>query len=202
MDEGTLREKVAQYPSWYHRIDLGNGVVTPGEQPLKPEWYRLPKSMEGLRVLDIGAWDGYWTFECLKAGAKEVIAIDDFSDSIDHVNGRRKNWDTFDLCADVLGFRSRCERFQDTIWDLDPVKYGTFDYVLMLGVLYHCRHPLLALDIVSAVCTGTLHVESAVCDYYSPYRGGLHNGYAGPQMVMAIRVPAAMIHSVWRWRNG
>src|SRR5205823_2527531 len=48
---------------------------------------------------------------------------------------------------------------------------------------YHLRHPLLALDMLSAVCLDRMYVESAICDDYSPYRGGWGQGYPGGQMV-------------------
>ncbi len=59
----------------------------------------------------------------------------------------------------------------------------TFDVVFFFGTLYHLRHPLLALDKLSTVCTGDIYIESAVCDDFSPYRGGFGQGYPGDQMV-------------------
>ena len=79
------------------------------------------------------------------------------------------------------GLRGR--RLETTVYDISPEVFGTFDLVLFLGTLYHLRYPLLALDKLSAVCSGTMIVESAVIDDFSPYRG-LGNGYPGQQMVM------------------
>lgn len=70
--------------------------------------------MSGRRVLDIGSWDGYWTFEALKRGAKEVIAIDDFSDYLGSLNqSDRKAWESFDLCRFALGYSEEvCKRIE------------------------------------------------------------------------------------------
>jgi tRNA (mo5U34)-methyltransferase len=58
--------------------------------------------------------------------------------------------------------------------------------VFCFGTIYDLRHPLLALDRLSAVCDGDIYVESAVLDDYSPYRGGLGHGYPGGQMVAEL----------------
>ncbi len=76
----AILDRVAAFPYWYHRIELPQGVVTPGWAPRVPEAYAIPDDLSGKRVLDIGAWDGYWSFEALRRGAREVVAVDDFSD--------------------------------------------------------------------------------------------------------------------------
>ena len=70
---------------WYHTIDLGGGIVTPGvdDSPVRLARAQLPESLRGLTVLDIGAWDGFFSFECERRGAKRVLAIDTYS------------WDTY-----------------------------------------------------------------------------------------------------------
>jgi tRNA (mo5U34)-methyltransferase len=182
----ALREKVAALPFWYHRIELPYGIVTPGWAPIDPSAYRIPDTLEGKRVLDIGAWDGYWTFEALKRGAGEVVAIDDFSDHLGRLDKRdRKAWETFDLCRDAFGYSEDvCKRIETSIYDIAERDLGMFDIVFFFGTIYHLRHPLLALDKISAICKGSLYVESAILDDFSPYRGGLGHGYPGQQMVM------------------
>lgn len=73
-------QRVAENTGWFHRIDLGNGVVTPGidDSPEKLKHVQLPARMDGLSVLDIGAWDGFFSFECERRGAKRVVASDWF----------------------------------------------------------------------------------------------------------------------------
>ena len=66
----SLQQRVAAFPYWYHKIELPGGVVTPGWAPLDAESYRVPADLTGKRVLDVGAWDGYWTFEAMKHAAR------------------------------------------------------------------------------------------------------------------------------------
>lgn len=186
MTSQDLAAKVAEKPFWYHRIELPGGVTTPGWAPLSADSYRVPADLTGMRVLDIGAWDGYWSFEALKRGASEVVAIDDFSDFIGELDERdRSAWENFDLCRDAFGYsKKRCKRIEMSVYDITPKKLGKFDVVFFFGTIYHLRHPLLALDKIASVCTGELYVESAICDDFSPYNGGFEGGYPGQQMVM------------------
>jgi tRNA (mo5U34)-methyltransferase len=182
----TLQSRIAGFPFWYHKIELPGGVVTPGWAPLSKEAYRIPESLAGKRVLDVGAWDGFWTFEALKRGAKQAVAIDDFSDFLGHVKETdRKAWQTFDVCREAFGYdHDRCQRIEMNVYDITPERLGKFDVVFFFGVLYHLKHPLLALEKLAAVCDSEIYVESAILDDFSPYRGGLNHGYGGGQMVM------------------
>jgi len=185
MDADELKQRVAKFPYWYHKIDLP-GIVTPGWSPIDKEVYRIPADLSAKRVLDVGAWDGFWTFEALKRGAVQAVAIDDFSDLLGELEtSDRKAWGTFDLCREALGYSGeRCQRHEMSVYDVTPERLGTFDIVFFFGTLYHLRHPLLALDRLSAICSGEIYVESAILDDFSPYRGGLGKGYPGGQMLM------------------
>jgi len=157
MSAPDLRSRVAAM-RWYHTIDLGNGVVTPGvdNTPLRLARLELPDSLQGRTVLDIGAWDGFFSFECERRGASRVIASDYYSW---HDGG----WGTkagFQLARSVLN--SRVEDIDVDVMDLSPERLGTFDVVLFLGVLYHLKHPLLALERVASVTKGTLILETVV----------------------------------------
>jgi tRNA (mo5U34)-methyltransferase len=157
----TLAEEIAAVPYFYHRIELPGGVVTPGWAPIKPELYRIPADLTGKRVLDVGAWDGYWSFEAAKRGASEVWAIDDFSDTCggDTNADRSKAWQTFDICNRALGFKN-VRRFEFSVYDIEPDWH--FDVVFCFGVLYHLKHPLLALEKLREVCTGEIYIETAI----------------------------------------
>jgi tRNA (mo5U34)-methyltransferase len=206
MDVQELQKRVEAVPYWYHKIELpasdGTTIVTPGWAPLDADRYCIPADLTGLRVLDIGAWDGYWTWEALTRGAAEVVAIDDFSDTCGAPITRDSKWQTFDLCREAFGFThiddmlgccshndkgQICTRFEMSIYDLgtqDGFDIGKFDVVFFFGTLYHLRHPLLALEKIAEVCDGALYVETASLDEYSPYRGGLGKGFDGNDMVM------------------
>jgi tRNA (mo5U34)-methyltransferase len=184
MSPQQIQRGVAGFPFWYHRIELPHGVVTPGWAPINGDSYSIPADLTGKRVLDVGAWDGYWTFEALKRGAREVVAIDDFSDYLGSLKSSdRRAWQTFDFCRDALTYKEdRCRRLDMSVYDVSEALLGRFDVVFCFGVLYHLRHPLLALDRLAAVCDGEMYIESAILDDFSPYRGGLGKGYGG-QMV-------------------
>jgi tRNA (mo5U34)-methyltransferase len=144
---------------WHHSIDLGNGIVTKGQDnsARKLRRLKLPESFAGKSVLDVGAWDGFFSFEAERRGASRVLATDSF------VWGGGVEWagkSGFDLSKKVL--RSKVEERQIDVLDLSPEKVGTFDVVLFLGVLYHMKHPLLALERVSSVARDFLVLETAV----------------------------------------
>src|SRR5690348_1297268 len=64
--------------SWYHTLELAPGVVTRGVFDLRP-WvsrYGLPDRLDGMRVLEIGTFDGFWAFELERRGAAEIVALD------------------------------------------------------------------------------------------------------------------------------
>lgn len=182
----ALQQAIAAQPYWYHRIELPGGIATPGWAPLNQTAYQIPDDLSGKRVLDIGAWDGYWSFEAMKRGARQVVAIDDFSDYLGALDQRdRPGWQTFDLCRDALGFdHDACQRIEMSVYDISEEQLGRFDVVFCFGVLYHLRYPLLALDRIAGVCDHDLHIESAILDDFSPYRGGFGAGYPGGHMVM------------------
>jgi tRNA (mo5U34)-methyltransferase len=157
MSSNDLRARVAAL-RWYHTIDLGDGIITNGvdDSPQRLAKLQLPASLEGLSVLDIGAWDGFFSFECERRGAARVVAADYFSW---HGDG----WGTkaaFMLAREVLG--SSVEDIDVDVMELTPARIGTFDLVLFLGVLYHLRHPLLALERVSSVAHERLILETVV----------------------------------------
>jgi tRNA (mo5U34)-methyltransferase len=143
---------------WYHTINLGPGVVTAGvdDSPQRLARLDLPASPAGQPVLDIGAWDGFFSFECERRGAARVVAADYYSWHSDGWGTK----DGFRLAREALA--SRVEDVDIDVMDLSPERVGTFDVVLFLGVLYHLRHPLLALERVASVTRRLLIMETVV----------------------------------------
>lgn len=186
MKADEIKRQVDAFPYWYHKIELPGGVTTPGFAPLNVDVYRVPADLTGKRVLDVGAWDGFWTFEALKRGAREVVAIDDFSDYLGRLDqSDRRAWENFDLCREALGYdETVCQRREISVYDVSEEELGQFDVVLFFGTLYHLRYPLLGLDRLASVCNELICIESAILDDYSPYNGGLGKGYPGRQMLM------------------
>jgi tRNA (mo5U34)-methyltransferase len=153
----SLRRDVAA-TKWWHTIDLGNGVVTPGidPTPARLRELQIPDDLTGLTVLDIGAWDGFFSFEAERRGASRVLATDSFC-------WGGGGWGTkagFELARRALG--SRVEDLDIDPLELSPSRVGTFDLVLFLGVLYHMRHPLLALERVFSVTRGQLILQTQI----------------------------------------
>ncbi len=143
--------------NWWHSIDLGNGITTPGRADSRQHLVQvsLPRTLQGLSVLDIGAWDGFYSFECERRGAKRVVALD------------TPVWKSpaigkggFELARRVLG--SKVEDVELEVLEISPERVGVFDLVLFLGVLYHMPHPLLALERVASVASKQLILETHV----------------------------------------
>jgi tRNA (mo5U34)-methyltransferase len=138
---------------WWHSIDLGNGVVTPGRVFPAGETHKLClPDLTGKTVLDIGTWDGFYAFEAERRGAARVLATDSF---MWHRGTGRAG---FDYAHSALG--SRVESLEIDVMDLSPYVVGTFDVVLFLGVIYHLRHPLMALERVVSVVKDLLVLET------------------------------------------
>lgn len=139
---------------YYHSIELPDGQVIPGIQSVEKQRWRLaqfpiPQDLSGKRVLDIGAWDGWFSFEMERRGAA-VVAVD----------ATKK---TRFLEAKAM-LNSRVEHVVADISFLTPRDIGYFDIVLFFGVLYHLKHPMLALERVCELSTGLACIESFVTD--------------------------------------
>ncbi len=155
LDQASEDQRRAFFASgWWHSIDLGGGHITPGVHKideLRDNYNRfdLPEDLSGKRVLDIGCWDGFYSFEAERHGA-EVVAIDCW---------RPEN---FFKAHEVL--RSHVTFKEMSVYELKRQQFGTFDIVLFLGVLYHLRHPLLALERICELTHGVAVIESHVID--------------------------------------
>ncbi|HWF34081.1 MAG TPA: DUF1698 domain-containing protein [Solirubrobacteraceae bacterium] len=157
MDPQALREQISTI-NWFHAIELAPGVVTPAPERTadRLDILRIPTDLAGRSVLDIGAWDGFFSFETERRGASRVVAADSFAWS-------GESWSSkagFELAREALD--SRVEDVDIDVMDLAPDRIGTFDLVLLLGVLYHMRHPLLALERVASVTARQLILETHV----------------------------------------
>jgi len=132
----------------------------------------MPEDLTGKRVMDIGAWDGYWTIEALHRGASEVIAIDDHSDTVGIGYDRSTPWDKFD---EVIGKWDYRDRVRTLDLDINQALTGVwlpqargetipFDTILFFGTLYHLKAPLLTLDLLRKVVRpgATIHIETAI----------------------------------------
>jgi tRNA (mo5U34)-methyltransferase len=138
-------------------------VFVPGHNPVEQlcDLVQLPADLSGKRVLDVGAWNGCFSFECERRGAREVVAVS-LEDPVET---------GFDRLKRLLG--SRVRYVNGSVYALSPCQFGTFDVILFLGVLYHLRYPLLAIDRLRSVSRGEIFVETHVIDNHPWLRGRL-----------------------------
>lgn len=145
----------------YHSIPLNDGRVIEGAMPLawqqsRLDSFGLPQDLSGKRVLDIGPWDGYFTFEMERRGAQVT--------GLDYVD-----LDTFRRLRTALN--SQANYIRRAIYEMDHRELGQFDYVLCLGVLYHLKYPIEGLERVCAITTDTAIIDSFVIDGEEWLRG-------------------------------
>ena len=151
----ALRARVAEL-EWFHSIDLGSGIVTPGTDDSQAKLARLgmPEDLLGRSVLDIGAYDGFFSFEAERRGADRILAVD----TLAWERGATSGWPCFSLAHRALS--SGVETQKLDIHSIADAGIGSFDVVLCLGVIYHLRGPLAALEAVAEVTDDLLILET------------------------------------------
>jgi tRNA (mo5U34)-methyltransferase len=189
IDRTAKQQLVDAVSPWHHSIDLGDGVVTPGSKTPHHTWDELRRlclpEMAGKSVLDVGAWDGYYTLHAEHYGASRVVALDHYAWSIDFPKAAAymarqlaggqpirafhtvpELWDPvglpgkrgFDLAYRLRN--SHAEVVVDDFMTMDLQRLGTFEVVLFLGVIYHLEEPLRALRRLRQVTRGVAVIES------------------------------------------
>lgn len=188
-NDAATQDLVDSVAFWWHSIDLGGGVVTPGSKTTdmlrdEVDALQLP-DLGGKTVLDVGSWDGFFAFEAERRGAARVVALDHFVWSLD-LERQQAYWHEcrergvtteryedvpglwqpdalpgrrgFDVAHTTLG--SSVEAVVADFMTTDLDRLGTFDVVLYLGVLYHMRDPLGALERLARVTNDVAVIES------------------------------------------
>jgi tRNA (mo5U34)-methyltransferase len=159
LDRERMDERIRALGPWFHNMNL-NGVWTAPDHPLGDypamKWKRfahaIPADLSGKSVLDIGCNGGFYSIEMKRRGARRVVGIDHDPDYLAQAQ----------FAAEVLGLE--IEFHQLSVFDV--ARLGErFDLVIFMGVLYHLRHPLLALDLIRA------HVASDILVFQSMQRG-------------------------------
>jgi tRNA (mo5U34)-methyltransferase len=177
-------ELIALVPKihWYHTIDLGNGLVTPGTYDHRPYLaaYGFPADMAGMKVLDVGRASGFFSFEFERRGA-DVLAVElpsplqkdfvggDFTRGIkteertDKEGGEHAEYGGRpDFMTAHRLLESRVRSLYCSIYELSPEKMSgeTFDLVFLGSILNHLAHPIAALRAVRSVTKGLLVVAN------------------------------------------
>jgi tRNA (mo5U34)-methyltransferase len=187
LEKRRLRRRVQEVGFWWHSIDLGHGVVTPGAKSAATlahelEAISLP-DVRGRTVLDIGGWDGYFAFEVERRGAR-VAVLDHYMWSLD-IPAQQAYWrdclergvpprpyhetelwhpDTlpgkagFDTAREILG--SGVEEIVADFASCDLEAVGVWDVTLFLGVLYHLPDPLGGLRRLAAMTREVAVIET------------------------------------------
>ena len=155
VEPSRLSALVAQHV-WYHRIGLGEHLVTPGvaryeafQRPVLRALRALP--LTGRRVLDVGCRDGLFAFEAERLGAAEVVGIDN-----------NLSPGATAVLIPALGSRVRMEELN--LLDATAERLGRFDLIVFAGVLYHLRDPFAGLRVLAELLVegGVLIVETAL----------------------------------------
>jgi len=148
-----VQRQVEAEPYWFQKIEVLPGLFSNGwSDPAveKLPYYGLPEDLTNKRVLDIGCAEGFFSFEAERRGAREVIGIDSFTDSIRRFNIAK------------AARQSNASAYLMNVYDLEPKRLGTFDVVLFYGVFYHLKHPQYALERIRSVCTGDLLFQTHI----------------------------------------
>jgi tRNA (mo5U34)-methyltransferase len=151
-DPDALRLAISRLGPWYHDVELTPGVSTnpANKQYMANRWGFLkpfvPDDLTGKSVLDIGCNAGFFSFEMKKRNAARVVGVD----TMLHVLAQARflsHW-----------FKQPIELRELSVYDIESL--GQFDFVVFIGVLYHLRHPLYALDKVASICRDTTYLQS------------------------------------------
>jgi tRNA (mo5U34)-methyltransferase len=164
---------VATVPSWWHSLDVGRGVVTPGAKGangpggsrahMQAELASLAlPDLRGQTVLDIGAFNGFYSFAAERLGASRVVALDWYA-WIEEAPGAPPGSlppgrAGFDVAHRLLD--SRVEPLLADFMEVDLAGLGTFDVVLFMGVLYHLPDPLAGMRRLAQVTRELAVIES------------------------------------------
>ena len=160
-DHPKIIAELKRLEPWFHRIDLGNGLFTktesvsgePADHPAGV-WRTiskcLPQDLTGKTVLDVGCNAGFYSIEAKRRGAQRVLGVD----------GQRQHVRQASFVRQVLGLDIEYRRIN--VYDLTSHRVGEFDVVLALGLLYHLKHLVLAIENLYEVTGDLLIIETAI----------------------------------------
>lgn len=160
MGDQDLERRVKEVGPWYHRIDLGNGVFTKAEGFSPQSKWRvlaqhLPEDLTGKTVLEVGCSSAYYSVRMAQRGAT-CYAFDHFQSAVNQAN----------FLADHFGVE--IDASVASVYDVERFNVRHYDYVLHLGVLYHLRYPMLALDQLGDLDFDTMFMQTITYDRETP----------------------------------
>jgi tRNA (mo5U34)-methyltransferase len=184
-----IEAKVRALGEWFHNIDLGGVLTAPhhflGDYP-RTKWRRfehaIPADLRGKTVLDIGCNAGFYAIEMKRRGAERVVGIDSDAGYLEQAR----------FAAAVSGVE--IELREMSVYEVGKLR-ERFDLVLFMGVLYHLRHPLLALDLLNDHVVGdTLVFQSMLRGSPEPMR--LQEDYPFSEREVFDEPPYPKLHFV------
>jgi tRNA (mo5U34)-methyltransferase len=166
LDRTALLHEAASN-SWFHTIDFGGGEQSVGNKTsslisAEADAVFGPINLAGRTVLDVGTWDGFFSFEAKRRGALRVLATDHYIWTV-HQYARRN----FEIARQLTGLD-----VDDRVIDVPSLsveEVGHFDYVLFLGVFYHLLDPIRALEAISRIATKGVIVETHLALNFLPW---------------------------------
>lgn len=201
MTRDEIQAELKRLEPWFHHIDLGDGLYTktesvmgePVDHPRGP-WQTiqklLPPDLNGKTLLDVGCNAGFYAFEAKRRGAKRVLGVD----------GQRQHVRQGLFVRKVLGLEVEFRRLN--VYELESRTVGQFDITLALGLLYHLKHPILALENLYQVTKELLIVETAIMPPERTPESFMHP--LGEQQMLLhplvyVENPAAAKEQVFNW---
>ena len=156
MTADEVRTLLARFGRWYHNVPLTSRISTNpagGNHPLdrwnvvlKPH---VPENLNGKSVLDVGCNSGYFGSQLKQRGAGRVVGIDVQASVLAQARFM-SHWTNTPM-----------EFYELSAYDVDRLN-STFDFVVFVGVLYHLKHPLYALEKLAALCNDTMYFQSVI----------------------------------------
>ena len=197
MTRDEIRKRVEALAPWFHCIDLGEGIETktssatgePADHP-RGTWEViqrcLPEELIGKAVLDVGCNAGFYAIEAKRRGAARVFGVDAQRHLINQAMFVRR----------VLGLDIEYRRM--SVYDLSKSTVGEFDITLALGLIYHCKHLVLALEKLFEVTKELLIIETAIV----PAKRALNSfddGFGTVHPLAYVENPPGTKEAVYNW---
>jgi tRNA (mo5U34)-methyltransferase len=147
-----IHRRIKELGDWFHNIDLRGVKTAPNHflgdypsQKFRHFAHAIPMDLRGKSVLDVGCNAGFYSFEMKRRGASRVVGIDSEDMYLEQAR----------FAAQVLG--QDIEFHKLSVYEVGSLR-EKFDIVIFMGVLYHLRHPLLALDLLHEHVVGDLMI--------------------------------------------
>lgn len=153
-----VKQRVAELAPWFHNYEIAKDIWTnaegagPGPDYPARRWAHMKPWFDELSrksCLDVGCSSGFFSLKAMERGASSVLGVDSGEQARATEQAR--------FAAETLGLQADFQTV--SVYEL-PQLGQTFDVVLFMGVLYHLRHPLLALEALRKVCGGTLILQT------------------------------------------